>query len=37
MKKKKDCWPGWEKQGTKTKNGRQVNNCVKKKSSGRKK
>lgn len=30
-KKKKACWKGWEKRGTKMKGGRRVNNCVKKK------
>ena len=33
---KKNCWPGYEKRGTKIKNGRRVNNCVKK-GTGRKK
>jgi hypothetical protein len=27
----KKCWPGYEKKGTKIKNGKKVNNCVKKK------
>lgn len=36
MKKKKPCWPGWEKKGTKMKGGRVVNNCVKKKSTRKK-
>ena len=39
MKKKasgKDCWPGWQKQGTKMKGGKRVNNCVKKKSTRKK-
>ena len=28
------CWTGYEKQGTKTKGGKTVNNCVKKQKSG---
>ena len=28
--KKKSCWKGYEKRGTKQKGGRTVNNCVKK-------
>ena len=28
---KKSCWKGYEKKGTKTKDGKKVNNCVKKK------
>ena len=28
-RKKKDCWKGYQKQGTKMKGGRRVNNCVK--------
>lgn len=33
----KKCWPGWEKKGTKIKNGKRVNNCVKKGTSRKKK
>ena len=25
---KKSCWKGYKKEGTKTKNGKKVNNCV---------
>ena len=25
---KKECWKGYKKEGTKTKNGKEVNNCV---------
>ena len=34
--KKKSCWKGYQKKGTKVKGGTRVNNCVKKGSSGRK-
>ena len=27
-KKKKNCWPGYKKEGLKKKGGRMVNNCV---------
>ena len=35
--KKKSCWKGYEKRGTKQKGGRTVNNCVKKGTKGKKK
>ena len=35
--KKKACWEGYEKRGTKKKGGKTVNNCVKKDTKGKKK
>ena len=37
MTKKKPCWPGYVKKGTKMKGGKVVNNCVKKGTSRKKK
>ena len=37
MTKKKTCWPGWEKKGTKMKGGRRVNSCIKKGTTKKKK